>query len=65
MMSDLASSIMRRRASIEPEEDDDDDEADGARRGGGGAGVMGLHAYLAAKDGARARKGGGSDEEWE
>ena len=63
MMSDLASSIMRRRASIEPEEEEEDDEDGGAGRGGGG-GVMGLHAYLAAKDSAPVRKGG-SDEEWE
>ncbi len=61
MMSDLASSIMRRRASIEPQEEEEEDAA--SRRGGGGSGVLGLHAYLAAKDGAApAQK---DEDEWE
>jgi hypothetical protein len=63
MLSDLASSIMRRRASIEPDEEEDD-EGDVPGRAGGG--VLGLGAYLAAKErGAAAAQRGGSDEEWE
>ena len=52
MMSDLASSIMRRRASIEAHDDDDDDD-DGGESGRRSGGVLGLRAYLAAKDTAQ------------
>jgi hypothetical protein len=61
MMADLASSIMRRRASIEPQEEEEE-EASGNR--GGGAGVLGLRAYLAAKDSAPVAAGS-DNEEWE
>ena len=63
MMSDLASSIMRRRASIEPQEEEEEEDDAASRRGGGGSGVLGLRAYLAAKDGAApAQK---DEDEWE
>ena len=48
-MTDLASSIMRRRASIEPQDDDDDDGGDGLGTRAESR-VLGLRAYLASKE---------------
>ena len=48
VMTDLASSIMRRRASIEPQDEDEDDgDGPGTRAE---SRVLGLRAYLASKE---------------
>ena len=58
-MTDLASSIMRRRASIEPQDDEDDDDGTGleARE----SRVLGLRAYLASKESGRTA----TEDDWE
>jgi hypothetical protein len=60
VMTDLASSIMRRRASIEPQEEDEED-GDGldARQ----SRVLGLRAYLASKDSGRSAAD--AQDDWE
>jgi hypothetical protein len=56
-MTDLASSIMRRRASIQEEEDDGDGlDARQSR-------VLGLRAYLASKDSGRSAAD--AQDDWE
>ena len=60
MMADLASSIMRRRASIEPQEDDDVGDTPAGRASG--EAVLGLRAYLASKDASQ--PSGGQDDDW-
>lgn len=59
-MTDLASSIMRRRASIEPEEEDDDDDGLDARE----SRVLGLRAYLASKEHGQ-RTATDAQDDWE
>ena len=54
VMTDLASSIMRRRASIEPQdEDEDEDDGDGPGTRAESR-VLGLRAYLASKENSAA-----------
>ena len=60
VMSDLASSIMRRRASIEPQEEEDDDGELDARE----SRVLGLRAYLASKESGRSTTADAQDD-WE
>ena len=59
VMTDLASSIMRRRASIEPQEEEEEDGGLEARE----SRVLGLRAYLASKESSRSASD--AQDDWE